>query len=277
MGRTILIDSALPKTFWSYAFLWANHVLNRIQNKASGDVTPYEGLFHIKPRYDGFRAFGQVGYIHIPVEKRLRLEPRAVKAHAIGHLEESKGWLFWIPEDNTYAVSVMARFENDLPFDKPPQVIDDRVTPCLLKDIPKQNPKLSLDFIMNLMHLGDFSNEIEFTNQELIVDKIIEMCAFYSITVPKTFKQAMKSEDKNAWSKAIAVELLNLEQMRVWELLLKPSDKKELGGRWVFATKPDVDGSGVRFKARYVAKGFTQIAGKDFNETFAPTATFVSL
>jgi transposase InsO family protein len=70
MGRTILIDSALPKTFWSYTFPWANHVLNRIQNKSSGDMTPYKGLFHVKPRYNGFRVFGAVCYIHIPEEKR---------------------------------------------------------------------------------------------------------------------------------------------------------------------------------------------------------------
>jgi hypothetical protein len=52
--------------------------------------------------------------------------------------------------------------------------------------------------------------------------------------------------------------------------------KKELNVRWVFATKPD-EGAEVRYKACFVAKGFTQVAGVDFNATFAPTATFVSL
>jgi hypothetical protein len=86
----------------------------------------------------------------------------------------------------------------------------------------------------------------------------------------------MKSEVKDEWLKAIAVELNNLEEMRVWALGQLPAGKKELNGRWVFATKPDV-GEGVRYKARFVAKGFTQVAGVDFNATFAPTATFVSL
>ncbi|POV98994.1 hypothetical protein PSTT_14074 [Puccinia striiformis] len=160
--------------------------------------------------------------------------------------------------------------------------------PPELRDVPVElkskdhetlpsSPKLSVNYIMNLLQLGDFSREIEFTNQELIVDKIIDLCGFYAISVPKTFKQAMSSPDKDAWSKAIAIELNNLEEMRVWVLRLQPPDKKPLGGRWVFATKPDTDGAGVRFKARYVAKGFTQIEGQDFLKTFAPTATFVSL
>jgi hypothetical protein len=44
-----------------------------------------------------------------------------------------------------------------------------------------------------------------------------------------------------------------------------------------FAWKSAPDGTPERFKARYVAKGFKQIAGLHFGETFAPTATFVSL
>jgi hypothetical protein len=86
----------------------------------------------------------------------------------------------------------------------------------------------------------------------------------------------MRSPEKDDWMKAIAVELNNLEEMRVWALGQLPPGKKELNGRWVFATKPD-DGAGVRYKARFVAKGFTQVAGVDFNATFAPTTTFVSL
>ncbi|POV96359.1 hypothetical protein PSHT_15173 [Puccinia striiformis] len=66
MGRTILIDSPLPKEFWSYAFIWAAHVLNRLPNSASGDKTPFEALFDKKPQFDHFRVFGSTGYIHIP-------------------------------------------------------------------------------------------------------------------------------------------------------------------------------------------------------------------
>jgi hypothetical protein len=93
---------------------------------------------------------------------------------------------------------------------------------------------------MNLMKLGDFTDEIKFHDQEMIVDRILELCQFYNITVPNTFKQAMKSDKKEEWRKAIAVELNNLEEMRVWAIGQLPPGKKELNGRWVFATKPDV-------------------------------------
>ena len=40
----------------------------------------------------------------------------------------------------------------------------------------------------------------------------------------------------------------------------------------MFHTKRDTSGNVVRYKARLVAKGYSQVAGVDFNETFAPVA-----
>ena len=55
-----------------------------------------------------------------------------------------------------------------------------------------------------------------------------------------------------------------------------PANKKSLGGRWVFALKKNENGEIVKYKARYVAKGFIQISGSDFLEKFAPTAKLSS-
>jgi hypothetical protein len=158
----------------------------------------------------------------------------------------------------------------------PPRVTS--VAPPHENPAPEETPpnKMLLKHVMNLMRLGNSNNEIEFHDQEMIIDKILELCQFYAISVPSTFKQAMKSAEREDWMKAIAVELDNLEEMRVWAVGQLPPGWKELNGHCVFATKPD-KGNGVHFKARFVAKGFTQVAGVDFKATFAPTATFVSL
>jgi hypothetical protein len=187
----------------------------------------------------------------------------------------------WIPDENCFIKSAMVRFPKelkDVPSIPPPvKSITPEPAPSAQLDAKQPRPdKMSLRHVMNLMKLGCFDHEMEFHDQELIIDAILELCSFYAISVPSTFKQAMRSPEKDDWMKAIAVELNNLEEMRVWALGQLPPGKKELNGRWVFATKPD-DGAGVRYKARFVAKGFTQVAGVDFNATFAPTTTFVSL
>jgi hypothetical protein len=193
----------------------------------------------------------------------------------------------WLPDENCFIKSAMVRFPEELKgfpkalpksaISSPGQPKDPPKPPSPPPTVPaKPTNKMSLSHVMNLMRLGNFDHELEFHDQELIIDKILELCHFYAISVPNTFKQAMKSPEKDNWLKAIAVELNNLEEMRVWSLGQLPDNKKELNGQWVFATKPD-EGNGVRYKARFVAKGFTQVAGVDFNATFAPTATFVSL
>ena len=49
-----------------------------------------------------------------------------------------------------------------------------------------------------------------------------------------------------------------------------------VGGKWVFAVKTGPNGE-ESHTARYVAKGYSQIAEIDYQETFAPTARMSSV
>ena len=69
----------------------------------------------------------------------------------------------------------------------------------------------------------------------------------------------------------------SLVENKTWQLCELPAHKKFLGGRWVFALKRDDNGGIVKYKARYVAKGFNQVFGRDYLETFAPTAKLSSI
>ena len=71
-------------------------------------------------------------------------------------------------------------------------------------------------------------------------------------------------------------EMHALHESETFTLTELPEGRKAVGGRWVYTIKEDSQGSKIH-KARYVAKGFSQIKGIDYNETFAPTPNVASI
>ena len=63
-----------------------------------------------------------------------------------------------------------------------------------------------------------------------------------------------------------------IEKNQTWELVDRPKHKKAIGVKWVYRTKFNPDGSVNKYKARLAIKGYAQMFGVDFSETFAPVA-----
>ncbi|KAI5342772.1 hypothetical protein L3X38_010648 [Prunus dulcis] len=68
------------------------------------------------------------------------------------------------------------------------------------------------------------------------------------------------------------VELLALEHNNTWTITLLPSGQHSIGSKWVYKIKYHSYGTIEYYKACLVAKGYTQIQGLDYTETFAPVA-----
>jgi hypothetical protein len=71
-------------------------------------------------------------------------------------------------------------------------------------------------------------------------------------------------------------ELNNFKRNEVWSLVLRPK-QNVVGTKWVFRNKQDEHGVVTRNKAQLVAKGYAQVAGLDFEETFTPVARLKSI
>ena len=63
-----------------------------------------------------------------------------------------------------------------------------------------------------------------------------------------------------------------IEKHQTWELTEKPKDKNDIGVKWVYRTKLNADGFVNKHKVRLVVKGYAQMFGVDFSETFSPIA-----
>ena len=62
-----------------------------------------------------------------------------------------------------------------------------------------------------------------------------------------------------------------------WKSVPKPVDKLVVGSRCIYKVKQAADGSVEKYKAIFVAWGFPQIEGIDYEETFAPVTRYSSI
>ena len=118
--------------------------------------------------------------------------------------------------------------------------------------------------------LGDISKGV--TTRSRLVN-FCEHYSFVSSIEPFRVEEALLDPD---WVLAMQEELNNFKRNEVWTLVPRPK-QNVVGTKWVFRNKQDEHGVVTRNKARLVAKGYAQVAGLDFEETFAPVARLESI
>jgi hypothetical protein len=77
------------------------------------------------------------------------------------------------------------------------------------------------------------------------------------------------------WKEAIEDEYQSLIENEIWELAQLPKGRSVIDTRWTIKMKVGIDGEKGRYKGRYYSKGFTQLKGIDYQETFSPVNTLL--
>jgi hypothetical protein len=104
-----------------------------------------------------------------------------------------------------------------------------------------------------------------------------QMASHDSPYEPSSYADAISSPDAPLWKAAMLEEYQSLIKNDTWTLRKLPQDRNTIKTRWVFTVKPSSFGNPPRYKARMVAKGFTQRPGIDYSETFSPVVKMDSL
>ncbi|CAA7014800.1 unnamed protein product [Microthlaspi erraticum] len=310
MARSMIVEQDLPLKLWAEAVYTSTYLQNRLPTKAiEDDVTPMEKWCGHKPNVSHLRLFGSICYVHIPDQKRRKLDAKAKRGILIGYSNQTKGYRVFILEDEKVEVSRDVIFEEDKKWDwekqevkknfflpineaqEPRDQSNDRGTngEGASNNINDQVDQVSDAF--NQLQIseeegqnsgaeGDSSTPPrKFKSMKRILEKAPRLVYEEADQViedcllaheePQTYDEACGNEE---WEEAMKEEIEMIEKNKTWKLVDKPEKKNVISVKWIYKIKTYANGNHIKHKARLVARGFSQEYGVDYLETFAPVS-----
>ncbi|KAK8705149.1 hypothetical protein V6N13_048757 [Hibiscus sabdariffa] len=280
MVRSMMSHSDLPISFWGHALETAAFTLNCVPSK-SVQKTPYEIWTGKRPSMSFMKIWGCQAYVKHQMSTKL--EPRSHKCIFVGYPKETKGYYFFNPKENKVFVartgvflekeflsSKRNRRNIELEEVQQQQVTEPEVeqTSQIVEENSTNLETQSLQRSTRERHEPERYGFLVTSHGDVILVDQDE---------PKTYQEAVSSPDSEKWLEAMRSEMDSMSSNQVWTLVEPPEGIKPIGCKWVFKKKTDMDGNVQTYKGRLVAKGFRQIHGIDYDETFSPVAMFKSI
>ncbi|GKC78191.1 zinc finger, CCHC-type containing protein [Tanacetum coccineum] len=257
---------------------------SRVPNKRNR-ITPYELWTKRKPNLNYLRVWGCRAVVRLPDPKLKTLGERGIECIFVGYAEHSKAFRFYVIEPNE-SVSINSIIESrDAIFDenrfssvpRPSLRIPNGTEDIGGSVVPKevvQQPEPELRKSKRNMTPKNFGPKFQLYLIEGTRDEVSDQHS-YCFNVeddPKTFDEAMKSQDVAFWKEAINDEMDSIMGNNTWVLADLPPGCKPLGCKWIFKRKLKVDGTLEKFKARLVIQVFRQKSEIDYFDTNALVA-----
>ncbi|GKV08051.1 hypothetical protein SLEP1_g19738 [Rubroshorea leprosula] len=305
--RSMLHAKNVPPRFWAECMKTAAHVINRLPQATLGFISPFEKLWNIKPVVSHFRVFGSVCYVFVPEAQRTKFDKKAVRCIFLGYDDQRKGWRCCDPNTGRCCVSRNVVFDEASSWWSPQEIVlpdskelEEKVQEkfgedtCRLldtKEVVEKEKEIAPERTVSPWQTGVREPMIEETRQGEVEEAEqqpeqqlrrstrerkpnpkyanIALIEASPVIEPENYEEAAQSIE---WRKAMEEEIKALKQNQTWELVPKPNDVKPVSCKWVYKVKTRPDGKIERYKARLVARGFSQQYGIDYDETFSPVA-----
>ncbi|GJU71042.1 retrovirus-related pol polyprotein from transposon TNT 1-94 [Tanacetum coccineum] len=277
MVRSMMNLTTLPLSFWDYALESATRILNMIPTKKE-DKTPYELWYGKVPNLSYLKVWGCEALVKRDTPDKL--EQRSVKCIFIGYPKETMGYYFYFPPENKIVIARFAEF-----FEKRliGQEISGRAVD--LEEIQEEEDTIPSEITSNIpQEVGGFeppqekvipirrSERTHRAPNRLCLNVEVEEHSLGDLNEPTSYKAAMLDLESNKWIDAMNAEIQSMMDNMVWVMVDLPLGCKTVGSKWLFKKKTDMGGIVHVYKACLVAKGYTQLYGVDYEETFSPVA-----
>jgi hypothetical protein len=284
MARTMIMDSKLTYIFWTWAVHTTIHIQNRLILRNKNDKTSYE-LWKGRPaNVNHFKFFGRKCYIKREDGRMRNFDSRVDKGILVGYSSTRKEYKCYnlilnkvvkiinVTIDERGRLESIEQLFEEEDEKEVEEEDEDEENPTEAKDQVQQvSPKTPSKRVQKNHPLdqiiGNKDARVE-TRRKIRSPKQTHL-ALLSTIEPNYFEEANKDE---FWNKAMDEELDQIEKNDTWELVPRPKNKNVIGTQWVLRNKLNEDGQVTRNKARLVCKGYAQIEGIEFEETFSLVA-----
>ncbi|GKA08174.1 retrotransposon protein, putative, ty1-copia subclass, partial [Tanacetum coccineum] len=209
-----------------------------------------------------------------------KFEQRSVKCISIGYPKETMGYYFYFPPENKIVVARYAEFCKNRLINQEisrravdveeTQEEEDRTPSEITSNIPQEVEGFELP--QEEVILIRRSERTHRALNHLCLNVEVEEHSLGDLREPANYKAAMLDPESNKWINAMNVEIQSMMDNMVWVMVDLPSGCKTVGSNWIFEKKTDMDGIVHTYKAHFVTKGYTQLYGVDYKETFSPIA-----
>ena len=291
MARCLLLEANLPKSIWTYAVMAAAYIRNRCFSARLGK-TPYEAFTGSKPDLSNMHVFGSVCYAYVQNAKKL--DPRSKQGIFVGYDKRSPAYLVFYPDSNKVERVRCVKFFHESNHESKvnPDEQEGEFLPSKVS-VPIANESvISTQGDESANGTETVHDEVRYPSRtrtkptylnEYVTGKVVDDAATCAVDycyrthdIPTSYSHALHSPERNKWEKSMDDEIEALEGNETFELLPPPKGREVVGGKWVYTVKTGPD-KAETYKARYVAKGYSQIPGIDYHETFSATARMSSI
>ncbi|KAG8478240.1 hypothetical protein CXB51_028177 [Gossypium anomalum] len=261
--RCMLLNANLPKSFWAEAASTAYFLINRSPSVVIKKKTPQEVWSGNPANYSDLKIFGCPAYAHVDNGK---LEPRSIKCVFLGYKAGVKGYKLWCPENRKVVIS------RDVVFDETAMISN-----LSLKDSSNKENQKQVEHQINTESTPQAITKIENRVASSPQYSIAKNRTRREIKPPKKYAEA----DLVAYALNVAEDIDANQELSNYsevDLVKLPKGKKTIRCKWVFKKKEGTPGvEEPIYKAKLVAKGYSQIPGVDFTNVFSPVVKHSSI
>lgn len=308
--RAMLLDADLPESYWYDALVYATFLHNISPTHSLDCMTPEEAWSGNKPDVSTIRVFGSRAFVHIPDAQRDKLAAKSLVCTLLGYARNRKAYKlvhrptrrFLESRDVVFdegGIPTRVTLEHNVPTPVAPSAAVSASTPQTIITPPPEPANETPSAPQSNEEHAPTPTPVPITRPKRITrapvrddddryavssyrlrkrpDEHARVAKIDDAGDPRTYAEAMMRPDATEWEAACEAEKRVFEHMGVYEVVPRPKGRKVVGSRWVFRIKRGPDGAILKYKARIVAQGFTQIEGVDYDETFAPVAKLTSL